>query len=644
MNIEPSSNISLYKDIPIADGEQIVFQSLAQQEAYFRKHLIREYTDCTYVRKQRAIRVEGNISVMTECNYISFRNVAFENKTIYARVVDYIYVNTDCVEIQFELDPWQTWMFDVSFDIGTIVREQLSQEQWNSDIKDICMDTEMITAEDLPVGEEVYDYGNPTLYPDTKSKPKSGDICVLLKLALPVPNSYQYTQDQLNNLTEEQIVALSVLYPMDGFVGIGTNNINGYPVSIIYGWINMQNEDWQSPQAEHWSGGDRFQRLNNVLNYLSIHDAASAIVGLYMVPKYLVSGLANQYVQSLISTGDSIIGLNVSTRSGDENINFDTGFKLNRPSGNLHPKMYTYPFAFIEMVSPNLSDVKSYRYEYFMNEVQFNLLSDIVGVPNVIMLPSDYLKNVVGRPIDLPSGSGGMYTGYPERMEYNMFPEMPYMMDGYMTYLGKQYNSTFQGYNINREFSKLVSLFGSSMGIVRSAGSDNPLAALGIASSVGNVITSATDIISTTSNINSAKQGRSNPREASLANNPLLKNTYFGDEYHVGDGGYMPGYLNPEALWNIFQVQIREDIRDRYSDYLKLYGCNSGRIGIPRVVNYLNGSIDASDIPQFTYTGRHSTTYCQANIHVVSTMRPVSTYIEDMFANGCLFIDGGELV
>ena len=144
MRLQPDSSITLYKDVDIDNDEQLVFKNRTNQTAYFQSkiHPNGAYTPCTVVRKTGVLRVEKSMAIVSQCNYLSFVNPLIrhtqqgdtqygDNKTIYARIVDYDYVNNECTEISYVIDYWQTWMFDVTFQDSYIEREHLSQADWD---------------------------------------------------------------------------------------------------------------------------------------------------------------------------------------------------------------------------------------------------------------------------------------------------------------------------------------------------------------------------------------------------------------------------------------------------------------------------------------------------------------------------------
>lgn len=164
MKITPQSTITLYSGVDIGTEQQLAFSSKAKQTAYFASKVKKSYVNCTVVKDKIgvikvAVKPVGQAgtseitgSDLASCNYMSFVNPNFDNKTIYAYIVDYSYENNETALIQYMIDYWQTWCFDVTYHDMFIDREHLSQDEWTkveanpyrSDVP------QMITEEPLP--------------------------------------------------------------------------------------------------------------------------------------------------------------------------------------------------------------------------------------------------------------------------------------------------------------------------------------------------------------------------------------------------------------------------------------------------------------------------------------------------------------
>ena len=81
--IVPDSSVSLYADVPISDGQELLFKSKSEQNTYFARKKIASRVDCTYLRKTGKLRIEWSTATVQRANFISFKNPSFENITFY---------------------------------------------------------------------------------------------------------------------------------------------------------------------------------------------------------------------------------------------------------------------------------------------------------------------------------------------------------------------------------------------------------------------------------------------------------------------------------------------------------------------------------------------------------------------------------
>lgn len=170
MKITPDTTITLYSGVGIGEEKQLIFSTRLKQTDYFASKKVAEVKKCTTVKNKvgwmkipiKPISGAGQGDITGEtiatCNYMSFVNPNFDNKTIYCYIVDYDYLNNETALIRYMVDHWQTWGHDVTIRDSFIDRETMSQGDWlkveanpyRSDVP------QMVTAEPLitPMGYE----------------------------------------------------------------------------------------------------------------------------------------------------------------------------------------------------------------------------------------------------------------------------------------------------------------------------------------------------------------------------------------------------------------------------------------------------------------------------------------------------------
>lgn len=150
MVINPQSVISIYENIPWKSDMKNVrlFDSEVQQTNYMNYHRKYRVDGCTYVRDERVIRVPIAADNLFGCNYLSFTNRGFGNKTFYAFITDVKYLNNETSEISFEIDMFQTWWFNVDVGKCFVEREHVNDDTIGAntvaedvDTGDLCVHT-----------------------------------------------------------------------------------------------------------------------------------------------------------------------------------------------------------------------------------------------------------------------------------------------------------------------------------------------------------------------------------------------------------------------------------------------------------------------------------------------------------------------
>lgn len=149
MYIEPNSNIKIYKDVPLDNtyNHTLYFSSLSEQNAYFHGSLSILKYNLTAQSYQRVVKGSMRVAIKSDnlydCNYLAFQNASFGTKWFYAFITSVEYVNNETSEITFEIDPLQTYLFDVQLKECYVEREHSST--------DVAGDN--IVAESIDIGD-----------------------------------------------------------------------------------------------------------------------------------------------------------------------------------------------------------------------------------------------------------------------------------------------------------------------------------------------------------------------------------------------------------------------------------------------------------------------------------------------------------
>lgn len=149
MYIEPNSNIKIYRNVPLDNtyNHTLYFSSLSDQNAYFHGNSgILKY-NLTSQSYQRVVKGSMRIAIkadnLYDCNYLAFQNASFGSKWFYAFITGVEYVNNETSEITFEIDPVQTYFFDVHLRECYVEREHSSSDKPGDNI----------VAENIDIGD-----------------------------------------------------------------------------------------------------------------------------------------------------------------------------------------------------------------------------------------------------------------------------------------------------------------------------------------------------------------------------------------------------------------------------------------------------------------------------------------------------------
>ena len=168
MYIEPRTNIRLLQNVPLDESfdHTIYFANATAQASYFMNKQKYNLTNYSYQRVRRGwARVGINAENLYNCNYMMFQNSSFGSKWFYAFIKSVEYINNEVSEIEFELDPMQTWFFDYEREYCFVERNHTATDNIG----------EHIEPETVDVGEYVFNNDYHKLVDLT-------DICVIIAI------------------------------------------------------------------------------------------------------------------------------------------------------------------------------------------------------------------------------------------------------------------------------------------------------------------------------------------------------------------------------------------------------------------------------------------------------------------------------
>lgn len=133
---QPTGKIDLISDVDIdvSYTHQYYFSDLEHQELFFDGKVVHSLEDGTYQRKNiNTIQVPYQADALASCNYLRWQNTNYSNKWYYAFITSIDYINPGVSQINYQLDVYQTFLFDVTWKQSFIEREHT--QRWTYDTK-----------------------------------------------------------------------------------------------------------------------------------------------------------------------------------------------------------------------------------------------------------------------------------------------------------------------------------------------------------------------------------------------------------------------------------------------------------------------------------------------------------------------------
>ena len=117
-------------DVPLENDYKntLYFSSKANQQSYFQSNIVKSYTDFSYQRKEKLIRIPEIYDNLFNCNYVMYQNSNYSNKWFYAFITKMEYVNDGLTNVYIETDVMQTWAFDYDIKSSFVEREHTNND------------------------------------------------------------------------------------------------------------------------------------------------------------------------------------------------------------------------------------------------------------------------------------------------------------------------------------------------------------------------------------------------------------------------------------------------------------------------------------------------------------------------------------
>lgn len=675
--LTPNSTLKLYSNIfsSPTNNERPGWPSASAREAYFASHMV--YEETVQIAKKRVNTVKVSLRDITgvqleACNYLSFQNPHYDNKLYYARIMDKDFGNDGMAYVTFRIDWWLTDMFKLDVSQSSIEREHMSQADavtastnpYTGEILELrTAEKGLLVTEDLQ--KAVYNIGT------NNDQPEDRDGLYMMQSIMGSANQdkmcyiMMLSAIDFDGLAEEGITPRPADWfnSLKAFISITGDgfSVDRDDNTIYSANAEISNKKWSNklPHPYYVLGFDpRFENdgqdynMKNLIDKLTSWNCVSSILAIYAMPVAFLPFFAYN--------GDT-----VASADPKELIYSGTGLSdLNGRS----PKLACYPFSYLTITSP-AGDVKEYQYERFDNirkgtpTVHLYLYGDMAEKPRIAVVPKGYKENY-SQDVQNP------YGNFNEAIMFEQFATVAYVTDAWLAQIAAVSASAIAGNTVMGRYQRQAEMAGTiSSGISQMGDAIGGMAG-GVASEDG---TLANVALGASHGLNSAAAGGSMAQTmtsfegqkyqtdiiksaystitgdyegaALYENMKLTRPAFVAHEYHKSNGdGTILMNTAVNADFCIIRRHLADVVADQYNEYFKKFGYASGRIGIPRVIYYVDGYTDTSKLPDWQTTGDFKYTYIKtSDAKIKCEDYEAEVEIAAMFNKGVRIIKGDEL-
>lgn len=368
MNYTPQTEVHLLTNVPFNYNYNNVmdFNSINDQTTYFLNKSKLEFEDLTYQRvNNNSINLEVAYEELYDINYMMFQNDRIPGKWFYAFITSYDFVSPRVTRISYQVDVYQTWLFDMTWQSTYVEREHT--KRFNND------GTPVINSLD-----EGLAYGSDYIITSVRKYEQVQDVIWAIIISK-VDLSYINTGKYYGGSTLNDIQTPLYFYCI--------------PISINSDY-NVKLNTWEPDE------------IKDIFNLFSTHTAfVGSIVSMYytsFLPMVFTSNISGGYIN--ITCLD---GIDHVTISGLEM------FKItNSLWGSLNPqiysnlfdafpdysesKLYMYPYSLLEITNLKGETVtlKPQNFNFSIDkELRLRLKSSVSTTPKTAIFPENYLNS-----------------------------------------------------------------------------------------------------------------------------------------------------------------------------------------------------------------------------------------------------------
>jgi len=336
----------------------LYFASASAQQSYMQNNILKSYVNVSYQRDTSTFRCPAHIDTIRNCNYMMYQNTAYSNKWFYCFIKKMTYISDGLTDVEFEVDPLQTFMFDVNIKPSFVEREHTNDDTVGSNT--------------VPENIELGDYVETALAPQK-----------------------EFSMDR-----SETMYCIAFTRLVDDWVS-SSSQYDGGLTPINLGHI---------PDGFIYLGYDSLTYVKNTITIYNDRGHADYISAIFVVPK----GVFQNPKSWTSYTGQQVDFLPMKvyqtyTPFFEDSCAITTNQQLADSYSPRNNKLLTFPYRYLQMSNMNGS-VANYHYEYFVNPLDGTIDTtpefDLKGVSSIGGDMKVYPKNYKGIQNNIDEGLG----------------------------------------------------------------------------------------------------------------------------------------------------------------------------------------------------------------------------------------------
>lgn len=243
MTLYTPNSIIRFCQLPIENDykDQLKFKTLEEQNNYFDSKILKSIGSVSFIRNESSIKLSGKFDEMMVYNYCFYQNPNFGNKRFYAFITQIEYIAEETVKLYLELDVFQTYQFDLNYNMCFVEREHTQQDE-------VGFNT---VPENLEIGEYI-------IQEHIKDTTLLGDLRIVIGSTVIPSELFDYYGGIYNGIYSG---VRYYTYPVSGLAMLLESMASSNKIDAITGMFYAP--DWLVPQ----SGGGDINESNSVYSY-----------------------------------------------------------------------------------------------------------------------------------------------------------------------------------------------------------------------------------------------------------------------------------------------------------------------------------------------------------------------------------------